>query len=60
MKLATGVINHPIATIVDREEPAHVFLHALADMSCEDAAGIVSQIITCTAAELRELQGPHG
>jgi hypothetical protein len=36
-------INDAITTIVDRQEPAHVLLKALADMDRARAAGIVRQ-----------------
>jgi hypothetical protein len=42
-------INDPVTTLVDREQPAHVLLQALAHMSPERAAGIIRQI-TCTAS----------
>jgi hypothetical protein len=56
-------INHPITSIVDMQQPAHVLLRALETMDRETAAGIVAQKV-CTAAELaaREVldEGPSG
>jgi hypothetical protein len=37
-------INDPVVSIIDRGEPAHVLLQALADMSEETAAGICKQL----------------
>ena len=37
-------INDPIVSIIDRMEPAHVLIQALADMDEETAAGICKQL----------------